>query len=215
VETHQRVEQALSGTARSYGKGHFTAYLRSQEQYPARENDVRNSLRILDKEGTLARQLGLKKRRKGGEFITRGPDWLWCIDGHDKFRPWGVFIYAAVDAFSRRIIWLTVSNDNRKGVVILKQMITAVRQYNRCPRFYRSDRGNEVLLLADAHYSFYTEYKRSQGLTDEQLAAIKPHHCYMFGTSMANIRIESVWQRMIAAQTADWLVCAPLYFNVS
>jgi hypothetical protein len=164
---------------------------------------------MLDKQGTLARQLGPKKRRKRGEFITRGPDWLWCIDGHDKFRPWGIFIYAAVDAFSRRIISLTVSNNNRKGVVILKQMVTTVRQYNWCPRFYRSDRGNEVLLLADAHYSFYTEHKRSQGLTDEQLASIKPYQCYMFGKSTENIRVESGWGRMIVSQTADWLVRHP------
>jgi len=127
AETHQRVEQALSDVPRNYGRGHFKAYFISQEQYPARDNDIRQSLRTLDHQGTLARQLGPKKTRQGGEFITRGPDWLWCIDGHDKFRPWGVFIYAAIDAFSRRIIWLTVSNNNRKGVVVLKQMIIATR----------------------------------------------------------------------------------------
>jgi hypothetical protein len=102
AETFQRVESALNeGTARNYGRGHLTTYLRCQQAYPAREDDLRDALSTLDREGTRARQLGPKKRRKGSEFLTRGPDWLWCIDGHDKFKHWGLYIYAAVDAFSR------------------------------------------------------------------------------------------------------------------
>jgi hypothetical protein len=111
-----------------------------------------------------------------------------------------------VDAYSRRIIWLNLGNSNRRGVVILKQMIKKIRLYNRCPRFFRSDRGRETLQLADIHYSLFLLYKRSQGLTEEQLACIKPRHCYLFGTSTANIRIESTWQRLIARQTGEWMV---------
>ena len=40
-----------------------------------------------------------KEKEKGDEFIICGPDWLWCIDGHGKFRNCGIGIYAAVDAF--------------------------------------------------------------------------------------------------------------------
>ena len=43
----------------------------------------------------------------GGEFIVRGPDWLWCIYGRDKFRNYGIGIYAAVDVFSRKILWMS------------------------------------------------------------------------------------------------------------
>jgi hypothetical protein len=77
TETFQRVEQALNeGTARNYGRGHLEAYLRSQKQYPARHNDLRDAIKTLDREGTQARKLGPKKRRQKGEYITRGPDWL-------------------------------------------------------------------------------------------------------------------------------------------
>src|SRR5436305_935523 len=65
----------------------------------SREDDIRDALHKLDEKGTAARKPGPKRRRKrGGEFIVRGPDWLWCIDGHDKFRNYGIGIYAAVDA---------------------------------------------------------------------------------------------------------------------
>jgi hypothetical protein len=99
-----------------------------------------------------------------------------------------------------------LANSNRRGIVILWQMVTSIRQYNRCPRFYRSDRGNEHLLLADAHYSFFLEHKRSQGFSEQQLANLKLHHCYLFGTSTENIRIENAWQRMIERQTGEWMV---------
>ena len=66
----------------------------------SREDDIRDALHKLDEKDTAARKPGPKRRRKrGGEFIVRGPDWLWCIDGHDKCRNYGIAIYAGVDAF--------------------------------------------------------------------------------------------------------------------
>jgi hypothetical protein len=92
--------------------------------------------------------------------------------GHDKFRNYGISIYAAVDAFSRKILCFYLGNSNRRGVYILRQAVTTIRSLRRCPRFWRSDHGNEVLMLADAHFSSYRGYKRSQGLTDEEVDSI-------------------------------------------
>jgi hypothetical protein len=61
-------------------------------------------------------------------------------------------------------------------------------------------------MLAYAHFSFYREYKRSQGLTDEEVDSIRVQQCYMFGSSTSNVKIESVWMRMIGSQTATWIV---------
>jgi hypothetical protein len=115
------VEKALSeGAVRNYGRGHFDAFLRSQEQYPAREDDVRDAIKALDAQGTEARRLGPKKRRPRGQYITPGPNWLWSIDGHDKFRPFGVYIYGAVDAFlaeQRRRVTTRPSNRLKRLVI--------------------------------------------------------------------------------------------------
>jgi hypothetical protein len=206
--TLEIVQQELDeGTIRSYGRELVQAHLRVNHAHRAREDDIRYALKKLDTKGTAARKPGPKRRRKrGGEYIVRGPDWLWCIDGHDKFRNYGIGIYAAVDAFSRKILWFYLGNSNRRGVSILRQAITTIREFNRCPRFWRSDHGNEVLLLADAHYSFYREHKRSEGLDDDAVNSLRVRHCYMFGSSTANIRIESVWMRMINSQTSTWMV---------
>ena len=92
------------------------------------------------------RRLGTKRRHDGGEYVTPGPDWLWCINGHDKFRNYGIKIYAGVDAFSRRIQWCYVGNSNRRAVSILHQMATTIKAYDRCPSFFPSDRGKELLV---------------------------------------------------------------------
>jgi len=206
TETFARVRAALNeGTCRSYGRGLLQSYLRVQG-FIAREDDVRDAIAFHDAQGTQARRRGPDKHRKDGEFITPGPDFLWCCDGHDKFRNYGIEIYAGVDAYSRRIQWVYVGNSNRRQISILRQMLAVVQHHNRCPSFWRSDRGKEVLLLADSHFSFYRKHKEAEGATQEELDTLRLRDCYMFGTSTANIKIESTWMRMIRSQTGPWLV---------
>jgi hypothetical protein len=79
TETFALVEQALQqGTVRCYGRGLLRTYLRVVYRHQAREDDVRDALAALDVVGTESRRKGPDKRHKGGEYITPGPDWLWC-----------------------------------------------------------------------------------------------------------------------------------------
>jgi hypothetical protein len=168
TETFARVEALLKeGSIRQSGREFVQITLRVEQHYQAREDDVRDALKAFDPKGTEARKPGPRKRRKrGGEYIVRGPDWLWSIDQHDKFRNYGIQIYAGVDAYSRRILWIYVGNSNRTKMSILRQALVIIRKNNRCPRFYRADRGKEVL-LADSHCSFYKQHKKKEGmLTD-------------------------------------------------
>jgi hypothetical protein len=63
--------------------------------------------------------------------------------------------------------------------------------------FFWSDRGKEVLLLADAQYNFYIRHRRATGTCPEDAEALNLRECYMLGTSTANMRIESAWMRML------------------
>jgi hypothetical protein len=146
---------------------------------------------------------------------------MWCIDGHDKFRDYGIHIYAAIDGCSRKVKWAYVGNSNRTQVSVAKQYLTVISQPdNVCPSHIRSDRGGEVLMLAEAQYSFFLlelgkEQERliNEGkLTPEQRKTIDEiaedipiRHCYWFETSTANIRIEGWWHRLIEGQTLSWL----------
>lgn len=109
AETFALVEQVLQqGECRCYGRELLRTYLRVKFSHNARDDDVRDALSHLDEKGTKSRRPGPKKNHKRGEYITPGPDWLWCCDGHDKFRNYGIEIYAGVDAYSRRIQWCYV-----------------------------------------------------------------------------------------------------------
>jgi len=151
------------------------------------EDDVCDALAFYDAAGTRA-GVGPDKRRKDGKFITPGPDFLWCRDGHDKFRNYGIEIYAGADAYSRRIQWMYVGNSDRKQISILRQMLQIIHLHDRCPSFWRTDRGKEVLLLADPHFSFYRKHRQAEGATPEQINSLRLRDCYMFGTSRCGLK---------------------------
>jgi len=137
AETFALVKTALHQcVVRCYGRGLLRTYLRIKYHHHAREDDVRDALAMLDTPGTESRRKGTDKTRsKGGEYLTPGPDWLWCCDGHDKFRNYGIEIYAGVDAYSKRIQWCYVGNSNRRAVSILRQVVTTIKTYGRWPSF--------------------------------------------------------------------------------
>jgi hypothetical protein len=49
-------------------------------------------------------------QRKKGKYIVPGPDFVWCIDGYMKLELFGIEIYAAIDGYSRYIIWTYVGS---------------------------------------------------------------------------------------------------------
>jgi hypothetical protein len=74
---------------------------------------VRAVINILNAEGSEARKPGIKRKKEIKRLIIPGLNYLWAIDGHDKFRNYSIKIYAAIDAYSRRIIWAYYGNNNR------------------------------------------------------------------------------------------------------
>jgi hypothetical protein len=103
-ETYALVGQALDeGSARSYGREMLQTNLR-RHGYRATEDHVRAVIKLHDAEGSEARKPGIKRKRALKRPVIPGPNHLWSIDGHDKFRNYGIEIYAAIDAYSRRII---------------------------------------------------------------------------------------------------------------
>ena len=82
-----------------------------QKGKPYTFNSVRLVLRSIDPEGRSKRRL---KRRK---YINCGPNYVWHIDGSDKLKPFGFWILAGIDGFSRKILWLKVSYTNKDPLV--------------------------------------------------------------------------------------------------
>lgn len=57
-------------------------YLR-RRGHRARQLDVADALKLFDHEG-VARRVPRLRIRRLENYITAGPDHLWCLDGHDK-----------------------------------------------------------------------------------------------------------------------------------
>ena len=58
---------------------------------------VRELLNILDPEEV---ELRTRRRLKRRQYITKGPNHLWHIDGYDKLKPFGFCIHGAIHGFS-------------------------------------------------------------------------------------------------------------------
>ena len=157
-------------------------------------------LRVLNPEGIARRTSDLQRQR--GEYIVPGPDYIWSIDGHDKLAPWGIEIYAAIDAYSRNIVWIYVGISNRTSYSVLCQYLIATSTTGFHPRIIRSDRGKETPLCAEAHYAMC----RTSDPT------VQFNQCYYFGTSTANQRIESWWSQLEKSLLFGWRV---YYFLLS
>jgi hypothetical protein len=120
-------------------------------------------------------------------------------------KAWGIEIYAAIDAYSRKIIWIYVGNSNRSRLAVARQYLQTVAQLDWCPRFVRADRGQEPVLLADAHLRLFLEHRHIAGDDQSTLDTLPVTDCFWFGPSTANQRIENWWLRLLTTQLEWWI----------
>jgi hypothetical protein len=190
LETKRHVHDTFhEGSGRSYGIEWMRNNLRRRLGHRARQEDVRIALRQVDPIGVERRRPGLRRSRLDN-YITDGPNHVWCIDGHDKLSPYGIQIYAAVDACSRKIIWWYCGTANRAQFSVLKQYLDAVSQGQVCPNFLRADKGAETLLAAEAHLAMYVEAAIREGWSQEELLSITVEDCFIWGPSVHNVKTE-------------------------
>jgi len=65
-----------------------------------------------------------------------------------------------------------------------------------CPRFICADKGQEAVLLADAHLRLFLDHRRAVGDDEATLDTLPVAECFFFGSSSANQRIENWWLRL-------------------
>ena len=178
-----------------------------RHDHRATEDHVRAAIKLHDAESTEARKPEIKRKRDLKRPIIPGPNHLWAIDGHDKFRNYGIEIYAAIDTYSRRIIWIYCGNSNRTQASVARQYLEAITHYGICPRFIRSNKGSETPLITTIQYSLYKKQQQAQGLSETDLAALPLRSCYFFGSSTSNVKIKGFWRQLIESRTLPWIVC--------
>jgi hypothetical protein len=205
LQTTEQVQLLLEeGSVRQYGRRQLITRLCREHGFRGQGRDVRWALHTLDSHGVFLRTRGFKRNRREN-FTTNGPDYMWCLDGHDKLARWGIEIYGCVDAYSRKIIWFYVGHSNRTSLSVFCQYLQAIRSRGLCPAILRSDHGTETPMMADAHYYFYWFHHYFSGATNEELESLHFLDSYIYGPSTGNIRIEGSWNLMIMSVTNSWM----------
>ncbi|KAF1730615.1 hypothetical protein CRV24_008684 [Beauveria bassiana] len=199
IEMTQRSNAILG-----YGRRLLQPYLRQQKQLWVPRDPLFEMYKVM-----FPNEVEMRKRmmrRKKGQFLVPGPNYQWCIDGHDKLKAYGFEIYAAIDAYSRNIIWFYVGHSATTALSVLKQYLAACDAYGFRPWYLQADRGRETPLVAAAHWNCALAsggriewngqvFQQGQRLID----------CYKAAPSTKNVKIESWWERMLHVSSRQWV----------
>ncbi len=145
---------------------------------------IRDSLHRVDPLGSILRRRQPITRRR---YSVPGPNSLWHIDGHHSLIRWGFVTHGGIDGFSRLIVFLYCSTNN-KSVTVLELFHRATQLFG-IPSRVRSDRGGENFGVCEFMI-------RSRGLD---------RGSHIAGSSTHNQRIERLWRDVFRC------VCSTFY----
>ncbi|XP_053405191.1 uncharacterized protein LOC123565945 [Mercenaria mercenaria] len=103
---------------------------------------------VFDPEGVERRK---RKRLRRRQYINKGPNYVWHLDGYDKLVQFGICIHGCVDGFSRKVIWLEAGITNRRPDVVASYYLNAVEKEEGYPCKVRADHGTENVVVAAMH----------------------------------------------------------------
>jgi len=189
-EVVNAVEKELSGSGKLLGYRLMHQRLRLDYGLVVSRETVRVILKSLDPESVARRSRNRLKRR---EYRSKGPNYIWHIDGYDKLKPFGFCIHGAIDGFSRRILWLEVGPSNNNPRVIATYFHDCIQELGGTPHICRSDRGTE-----NVNVSAMQRFFRRNG-HDE----FRGEKSFMYGRSVSNQRIEC-WWAFLRKSEVDW-----------
>ena len=153
---------------------------------------VAEILRDLDPVGVDARRRRTLRRRL---YYSRGPNWVWHLDGYDKLKPYGFEIHGCIDGYSRRVLWLNILKSNKNPKEVCNLFVNYLSVIKGVPRKIVADRGTENVYIAGSQRFLRRNH-------DDDLAG---YLSFLFGKSIANQRIEAFWSQF-RRSCADWWI---------
>ena len=185
---NQTLDSAMTSIIRQFpnaGISMILGFLRGRNIHLPRRR-IRDCLVRLLPAGVLLRSLTTVVRR---EYSVPSVNSLWHIDGLHCFIRWRMVVHGGIDGYSRLIVYLHCSTNNRSSTV-LELFQQAVRSYG-WPSRLRSDLDLENIDVARAMIAF-----RGTGRSS-----------HIGGASVHNQRIERLWR--------DTFTCAcHLYYTI-
>ena len=134
---------------------------------------LRESIHRVDHDNVVSRRRSVVERRV---YSVPHPNYIWHIDSHHKLIKWHFVVHGAVDGFSRTIIYLQCT-DNNRAPTVLEYFHEAVSRFG-LPESVRSDHGGE-------NVGVWRYVMVSHNMD---------HSCVVTGSSVHNERIERMWR---------------------
>lgn len=191
-EVVNTISNELTGSGSSLGYRLMHQRLRVDYGTVIDKESVRLILKVLDPEGV---ELRSRRRLRRRNYYSKGPDYLWHLDGYDKLKPFGFCIHGAIDGYSRRILWLEVGVTNSDPYVVANYFIKCIKKLGGVPRCIRADRGTENTNIA----SIQVLLRQNDA---DDFAAEKS---FVYGRSVSNQRIEAWWSFLKRHATNWWI----------
>jgi len=138
--------------------------------------------RLMDPEAATARNPTSRQFRRI-PLTSKGPNEVWCMDGHDKLCKYGFAIWGIRDKFSRKWLGLWVVPNNRLQDVVAYLWLSLVRDSGGVPIQSSSDCGSENLFIC----------KLATSLRDALHAGTTETPPHVFLRSVHHIPIERGW----------------------
>jgi len=170
------------------GENSIDSYLFGVLNVQVARKRLRAAIRRVNGDALQQRREQFGKKIIRREYKVGGPHRLWHVDGMHKLIRYGFIVHGCVDGFSRLVVWMRISTNNR-ATTQLSYFKAAMSELKITPSRMRGDLGGENILMAD-------EIIALRGLD---------RGSFIFGLSRNNVRIERHWRDLRRAFTQFWM----------
>lgn len=116
--------------------------------------------------------------------------------GFMKMAEFGLQMYAAIDEYSRYVLWIYVGVPSRTSVSVYRQYLDVVSGSGHLPQIVRTELDAETTLIGDAHWA----------LRRASHPEIAQADCYSSGRSTEHTRREGWWSQLSKSSVFIWRV---------
>ena len=149
-------------------------------------------MKELDPEGAVRRQRHQLQQRK---YYSKGPNYVWHLDGYDQLKPFGFAIHACIDGYSRKVLSLSLLLSNKDPKLVCHLFTVYLRSFGGIPRKSVGDRGTENVHIPAAQRFLRRNHTDS-------MSGFETFQC---GRSVSNQRIEAFWSQLRRLCTRWWI----------